>query len=66
MEKLTLKDFIAKEVDKVLEESLSKYKGKFDHLSDEDKKNLTNIVAESFLAGVNYGINKTKEIVTLH
>jgi hypothetical protein len=53
---------LVKEVMPLIKENFSKYSGKMKVLTNQDADLLKQMLAESFLLGFNYGINKVKEI----
>lgn len=54
---------IMQEIQLELNKCSQKYKGEFDHMSEDERNKLTNIAVDMFMAGFNYGINTAKHLV---
>lgn len=54
---------VIEETTKIINENLSKYNGVLkDKLSNEDADLVAQIIAEAFMLGANYGLDKAREL----
>jgi hypothetical protein len=53
---------VMKEIEKLMTDKLGKYNGLFEHMNLKDKDNVSSAIAESFVLGLEYGLEKAKEM----